>query len=113
MEFPEDAPRAREDREAEDWLRRELAFLHDVERRILRRTRLREGAWRAAAVAIILAVFACCWYLAVLGSEGSAGWACPSVGTTVRAGNGRALPATTPRGAVLMGAPVSARGGCS
>ena len=88
MEFPEDprgeplspdahSPRAQE-HEAEAWLRRELAFLYGVERRILRRSRLRREAWRAAAVALILAVFACCWYLAALSSDGSSPTACPA-----------------------------------
>lgn len=90
MEFPEDSPRAREDREAEAWLRRELEFLHGVERRILRRSRVRDEAWRAAAVGFILAMFACCWYLAALGSSGSGGSACPSVGT------GAAVPVARP-----------------
>lgn len=97
MEFPEDSPRAREDQEAEDWLRRELDFLRGAERRILRRARMREEAWRAAAVAFILAIFACCWYLAALGSE-SGRSACPPFGSTARAGvgAGRAVPAPTP-----------------
>ena len=105
MEFPEDAPRAREDREAEDWLRGELEFLHGVERRIRRRTRLREEAWRAVAVAFILAIFACCWYLAALGSgsAGSAGPACPSAGSTATAGAGRARPAAPPRDTARSG----------
>ena len=76
-EFPEDSPRAHENREAEDWLRRELAFLHGVERRVVRRTRLREEAWRAGAVALIFVMFASCWYLAALSSSGETGTACP------------------------------------
>jgi hypothetical protein len=95
MEFPEDphgdarSPDARppqaQDQEAEAWLRRELAFLYGVERRILRRTRMRREAWRAAAVALILAVFACCWYLAALSSDGSSGTACPAKSATAAA----------------------------
>ena len=82
MEFPEEparrdprtpdahrSPRSRAEHETEVWLRRELAFLHGVERRILRRTRIRKEAWRAAAVAAILAMFAACWYLAAVSSN--------------------------------------------
>jgi hypothetical protein len=97
MEFPEDprndshtpdahSPRA-EDVEAEAWLRRELAFLYGVERRIQRRARLRREGWRAAAVALILAVFACCWYLAALSSEGATRDACPAKSATTSAGS--------------------------
>lgn len=59
----------RGEHETEAWLRRELAFLYGVERRILRRTRIRKEAWRAAAVAAILAMFAACWYLAAVSSN--------------------------------------------
>ena len=77
MEFPEEprtpdahrSPRSRSEYETEIWLRRELAFLYGVERRIKRRSRFRREAWRAAAVALILAMFAACWYLAALSSE--------------------------------------------
>lgn len=107
MEFPEDqrsdprgeprAPDARparaQDHETEAWLRRELAFLHGVERRILRRERMRREAWRAAAVALILAVFSCCWYLAALGGEGSAPAACPA--TSPRSASAAAVPGMT------------------
>ena len=103
MEYPEDprppgeprtpdahSPEARADREAEEWLRRELAFLQGVERRILRRSRMRHEAWRAAAVALILAIFACCWYLAALGSDHASSTACPSGSPTAAAGSGSA-----------------------
>ena len=76
------SPRAGADHEAEAWLRRELAFLHTVERRIVRRARWRREGWRAAAVALILAMFACCWYLAALSSDGASNGACPSNGAT-------------------------------
>lgn len=83
MDFPEEPRPARDprtpdahgsrhsraERETEAWLRRELAFLHGVERRILRRARIRKEAWRAAAVAAILAMFAACWYLAAVSSN--------------------------------------------
>jgi len=77
MEFPEEprvpdaprSPRSRAEHETEIWLRRELAFLYGVERKIKRRTRFRREAWRAAAVALILAMFAACWYLAALSSD--------------------------------------------
>lgn len=76
--------RSRSDYEAEVWLRRELAFLYGVERRIKRRARLRKGAWRAIAVAAILAVFAACWYIAALGSHSmsAANNACATKSTT-------------------------------
>ena len=109
MEFPEDprgeprseghhSPQA-QDREAEAWLRRELAFLHGVERRILRRSRMRREAWRAAAVALILAVFACCWYLAAL-SDTSSSTACPAKGASTasasaQSGASGAIPGVT------------------
>lgn len=114
-EFPEDSPRAREDREAEDWLRGELEFLSGAEKRMLRRTRVREGAWRAVAVAFILAIFACCWYLAALSSSsGSTGSACPSVGSTAQVAAGRVLPALRPRAAAGgSGAVAADRSGCS
>lgn len=98
MEFPEDprgdsrwdahSPQAHgqaQDGETEAWLRRELAFLHGVERRILRRSRMRKEAWRAAAVALIMAVFACCWYLAALSSDNSSSTACPAKASTASA----------------------------
>ncbi|MBR7829451.1 hypothetical protein KDK95_24305 [Actinospica sp. MGRD01-02] len=83
MDFPEEPRPARDPRtpdshgprpprgehETEAWLRRELAFLYGVERKILRRTRIRKEAWRAAAVAAILAMFAACWYLAAVSSN--------------------------------------------
>jgi hypothetical protein len=72
--------------EAEAWLRRELAFLHRVERRIVRRERWRKEAWRAVTVAAILAVFALCWYLAALATHSAADSACTGkAGTTVSA----------------------------
>lgn len=83
MEFPEEprpsrdpltpdahrSPRSRAEHEVEVWLRRELAFLYGVERKIVRRARIRKEAWRAAAVAAILAMFAACWYLAAVSSN--------------------------------------------
>jgi len=111
-EFPDDSPRAREAREAEDWLRRELEFLRGAERRFLRRARLREEAWRAAAVAFILAIFALCWYLAALGTGAGAGAPCSATRSAVRAGTGRALPAVRPRTATGSGSAVSGRAGC-
>ncbi|HWG27482.1 hypothetical protein [Actinospica sp.] len=83
MEFPEEPrpardprtpdahrpPRSRAEHETEVWLRRELAFLYGVERKIARRGRIRKEAWRAAAVAAILAMFAACWYLAAVSSN--------------------------------------------
>jgi hypothetical protein len=79
MEFPEEPRPGRDPRdhrspssgehETEVWLRRELAFLYGVERRILRRARIRREAWRAAAVTAILAMFAACWYLAAVSSN--------------------------------------------
>ena len=88
MEYPEEprspdahgSPHSRPGHETEIWLRRELAFLYGVERRIRRRTRVRREAWRAAAVALILAIFAACWYLAALSSDSAAstGNACPA-----------------------------------
>ena len=71
--------------EAEVWLRRELAFLHRVERRILRRERWRQEAWRGIVVACILAVFSLCWYLAAVSTDGSSGAACSGKGTTASA----------------------------
>ena len=125
MEFPEDprgdarSPDAHASRagegEAEAWLRRELAFLAGVERRILRRARLRSEAWRAAAVALILAVFAACWYLAALGGEGSAGTACPaksaaSAGAARSGAAGNGASAVPARG---TGSVVATASGCS
>jgi hypothetical protein len=126
MEFPEDPrgdsrspdaqPPQAQDREAEAWLRRELAFLYGVERRILRRARMRREAWRAAAVALILAVFACCWYLAALSSEGSSGTACPAKSATANAaakaggGSGAQASGTRASGAGTVNATAS---GCS
>jgi len=95
MEFPEEPPRpardpripdahgsarSRAEYEVEVWLRRELAFLYGVERSIKRRARLRKEAWRAAAVAAILAMFAACWYIAAVSSDSlsSANKACPA-----------------------------------
>jgi hypothetical protein len=82
-EFPEDSPQAREGREAEDWLRRELAFLHGVERRVARRARVRAEVWRAGAVGLIFVMFASCWYLAALSSSGETGTACPVSSSSV------------------------------
>jgi hypothetical protein len=123
MEFPEDPrgdsrspdaqPPQAQDREAEAWLRRELAFLYGVERRILRRARVRREAWRAAAVALILAVFACCWYLAALSSEGSSGTACPAKSATANAaakagsGSGAQANGTVVNGTVVNGTVVN------
>ena len=97
MEFPEEprvpdahrSPRSRSEHEVEIWLRRELAFLYGVERRIKRRTRFRREAWRAAAVALILAMFAACWYLAALSSDSvaSSSNACPAKTVTAAAGS--------------------------
>jgi hypothetical protein len=105
MEFPEEPRSARDPRipdahrpprsgaeyEVEIWLRRELAFLYGVERRIKRRTRLRREAWRAAAVALILAMFAACWYIAALSTESAAGTgtgnACASKAASTAAGS--------------------------
>lgn len=71
--------------EAELWLRRELAFLHRVERRILRRAHWRREAWRLVAVGSILAVFALCWYLAAAATGSPANGSCPSKATTTTA----------------------------
>jgi hypothetical protein len=108
MEFPEDprgdwrSPDAdsshAQDGEAEAWLRRELAFLYGVERRIVRRSRWRKEAWRAAAVALILAVFAVCWYLAALSSEGSSSTACPAKSATAVSGSAKSGSAATGSG---------------
>ncbi|MBR7834129.1 hypothetical protein KDL01_12705 [Actinospica durhamensis] len=68
--------------EAEVWLRRELAFLHRVERRILRRERWRREAWRGVVVACILAVFSLCWYLAAVSTDGSSSASCSGKATT-------------------------------
>lgn len=67
--------------ETEVWLRRELAFLHRVERRILRRERWRREAWRGIVVACILSIFALCWYLAAL-ATGPAHHSCPGKATS-------------------------------
>jgi hypothetical protein len=134
MEFP-DEPRsagesrtpegqhgaqAHADRETEAWLRRELAFLYRVERRILRRARMRQEAWRAAAVALILAMFACCWYLAALSAGNSSSKACPAKSATAvsagaHAGSGSGSTAASaasshPGGAKAAGATTS---GCA
>jgi hypothetical protein len=96
MEFPEEprpardqwnpearAPHPRAEHETEAWLRRELAFLHGVERKVLRRSKIRKEAWRAAAVAAILAMFAACWYLAAVSSNSlSSSSACAKSSTT-------------------------------
>ncbi|WP_034268983.1 hypothetical protein [Actinospica robiniae] len=71
--------------EAELWLRRELAFLHRVERRILRRAHWRREAWRLVAVGSILAVFALCWYLAAAATGSPTNSACPSKAATTAA----------------------------
>jgi hypothetical protein len=107
VEFPEDSSRARGDREAEEWLRRELEFLRGVERRILRRARVREDAWRAVAVTVILAMFACCWYLAALSSGDSAGSACPTVSSIAGGGAGAGLAVARPAAAAEAGAAVT------
>jgi hypothetical protein len=108
MEFPEEprtpdahrSPRSRSEHEVEIWLRRELAFLYGVERKIKRRTRFRREAWRAAAVALILAMFAACWYLAALSSEGvassSSGKACPAASATAFTGTAHGLKTSAP-----------------
>jgi hypothetical protein len=107
MEFPEEprvpdahrSPRSRSEHETEIWLRRELAFLYGVERRIKRRTRLRREAWRGAAVALILAMFAACWYLAAISSDSmasSSGKACPAVTATALLGPAHHLRTTPP-----------------
>ena len=107
MELPEEprspdahrSPRSRAEHETEIWLRRELAFLYGVERRIKRRTRLRREAWRAAAVALILAMFAACWYLAALSSDSvassSSSNACPAKTVTAVAASGHLRSAAT------------------
>ena len=105
MEFPEEprtpdahrSPRSRSEHEVEIWLRRELAFLYGVERRIKRRTRFRREAWRAAAVALILAMFAACWYLAALSSDtvSSSSNACPAKVVTTVTGSGHLKSAGT------------------
>jgi hypothetical protein len=111
VEFPEEprshdahrSRRSRSEHETEIWLRRELAFLYGVERRIKRRARLRREAWRAAAVALILAMFAACWYLAAISSESvassSSGNACSASTATVIA-NSAHLRATGAAGSV-------------
>jgi len=105
MEFPEEprtpdahrSPRSRSEHEVEIWLRRELAFLYGVERKIKRRTRFRREAWRAAAVALILAMFAACWYLAALSSDtvSSSSNACPAKSVTAVTGSGHLKSAGT------------------
>jgi hypothetical protein len=107
MEFPEEprvpdahgSPRSRSEHETEVWLRRELAFLYGVERRIRRRTRLRREAWRGAAVALILAMFAACWYLAAISSDSIAsnsGRACPAATATAVLGSAHHVKTSAP-----------------
>lgn len=108
MEFPEEprvpdahrSPRSRAEHETEIWLRRELAFLYGVERRIRRRARFRREAWRAGAVALILAMFAACWYLAAISSESvsssSSGKACSTSSSTAVAGAAHHLKLSAP-----------------
>ena len=108
MEFPEEprvpdahrSPRSRAEHETEIWLRRELAFLYGVERKIRRRARFRREAWRAGAVALILAMFAACWYLAALSSEGvassSSGKACSAASATSVVGAVHGLRTSAP-----------------
>ena len=115
-EFPEEprpadaqgSPRSRPAHESEVWLRRELAFLYGVERRIARRARLRREAWRAAAVALILAIFAACWYLAALSSDSAAstGNACLAKTATVAARTAH-LKTTAPGGSAATAADCS------
>ncbi len=81
--------------ETEAWLRRELAFLHRVERRILRRARWREEAWRAVAVACILAVFSLCWYLAAVSANGSSSSCKGAATTATAAAHGSGTTSTT------------------
>lgn len=106
-EFPEDSPRAREDPEAEDWLRRELAFLHGVERRVVRRARAREEAWRVGAVALIFVMFASCWYLAALSSSDGSGTACPVASSSVE------VDSTVPAGRSGSGSGAAAGSGAA
>jgi Mg/Co/Ni transporter MgtE len=117
-EFPED-PRASSSSqsgpggragaatEAELWLRRELAFLQRVERRILRRARWRREAWRGIVVGVILAVFALCWYLAALATDGSANRSCTGKATTTAAAQG----STTHQSGANQATTTSAAGG--
>jgi len=85
--------------EAELWLRRELAFLHRVERRILRRAHWRREAWRVVAVGSMLAVFALCWYLAAIATGGSAQGSCAGkVSTSATAGSGSAATGASGQG---------------
>jgi hypothetical protein len=104
MEYPEEPrspdgprfPRSRSEHEVEIWLRRELAFLYGVERKIKLRARCRREAWRAAAVALILAMFAACWYLAALSSDSvaSSSNACPAKSTTAVSASAHAKKTT-------------------
>lgn len=81
--------------EAELWLRRELAFLQRVERRILRRAHWRREAWRLVAVGSILAVFALCWYLAAAATGSPANNACPSKSSTTAAASAKGATGAT------------------
>jgi hypothetical protein len=116
MEFPEEprvpdahrSPRSRSEHETEIWLRRELAFLYGVERKIRRRARFRREAWRAGAVALILAMFAACWYLAALSSEGvasssSSGKACSTARATSVVDAAHGLRSSAPIGSAASG----------
>lgn len=127
MEYPEDPRSAREPSgpeppsppnypegtrpagEAEAWLRRELSFLHAIERRILRRERWCREAWRVATVAFILAAFACCWYLAALGSDDAMNGGCPSKSTTTVTGAVHAVKSTAEKVAKAVGSGGSCR----
>jgi hypothetical protein len=122
MEYPEEprtpdahgSPRSRPGQEAEVWLRRELAFLYGVERRIRRRTRLRREAWRAAAVALILAIFAACWYLAALSTDSAASTgnnACPAHSNSAAVGSLHLKTAALKTTAAIGSAGTA--GGCS
>jgi hypothetical protein len=114
MEFPEEprvpdahrSPRSRSEHETEIWLRRELAFLYGVERKIKRRTRFRREGWRAAAVALILAMFAACWYLAALSSDSvasSSSRACSVKSAAVAADSAQAKTAGASAGTAKSG----------
>src|SRR6185312_4867704 len=88
--------------EAELWLRRELAFLHRVERRILRRAHWRREAWRLAAVGSILAVFALCWYLAAA-ATGSTTGSCAGKTSATAAAHGSTAQQTSDQGSSTHG----------
>lgn len=96
--------------EAELWLRRELAFLHRVERRILRRAHWRREAWRLAAVGSILAVFALCWYLAAAATGSSAGSCAGKASTTAAAHSATTSGSTTEHGSATTSTTKTASG---